>query len=370
MAHNIGRYEGQNTIAYFGETPWHKLGQVIPADLRQDIPAVMKLAGLDWDIAKVPLFHCFDPSLQNRIVQNPFAYGVVRPSDGEILSSVGPDTELVNNADAFTIVEPLVKEFGFQIETAGALGRGEQVWIAVKAPGSIEMVPGDKHEIFFMLRHFHTNGGSTEGTIIDVRPVCANTIGMAVGRIGGEDADTGRAFRIRKTSGVRERIAEARELMKNFAATVERTKETYQRIFELKLTPTQAAEFIAGMFPLPTQAQRDEQGQIVRDDLGNAVMVEKESKVVTERRKTISNLIFTQPGAELAGANVETGDFNGWSVLQAMTHYFDHVRTEEAKNDSAKKKALVSAAFGDNGAMKLLALAKLRKMAASMVAAG
>lgn len=363
MSHQIGKFLGRNTIAYFGETPWHKLGQQIPLELVQDIEAVMHLAGLDWDVLKTPLYHVYEAALGNVITQNPYAYGVLRPSDGAILSSVGRDTELVQNREALDIVEPLIKEHGFTIEVAGALGNGSQIWLAAKAPEGFEPIPGDKHDIFFMLRHYHTNGGSTEGTLIDVRPVCANTIGMAIGRIGGEDAETGRAFRIKKTSGVRERIAEAKKLVAALGDTVTKQKETYQRLFEAKLTPEQTADFIAGLFPLDKVQKVDESGKVVYNDLGNAVLVEKESKVIAQRRKTVAELIFTQPGAELAGANVETGEYNAFTVLNAITHYFDHVREAEAKSESAKQAARVSAAFGQNNAAKLLAFSKLRKMA-------
>lgn len=369
MAHRISEFDGQNTIAYFGDTPWHRLGQVIPADLRRNIEAVMKIAGLDWSVAKVPLYHAYDSRLDNKIVQNPYAYGVLRVEDGAILSSVGHATELVQNIEAFNIVNPLVNEFGFNIETAGALGNGSEVWLLLKAPQTFDPFPGDRHNVYVMLHHHHTNDRSTVGALVRERVVCANTAAIAVGEYGGSETDKSKIFRIRKTAGVRERIAEATEIVRGLAQTIERTKESYQQLAARKLSTDEIAQFIAGTFPLPTEPKRDDAGNVMRDDVNNEVIfVERESKVVTERRKKVSELIFTQPGAELAGANVATGEANAWSVLCALEHYFDHVRVAEAKAESAKKAALVSAAFGANNAAKLVALSKLRRM--SMVAAG
>jgi phage/plasmid-like protein (TIGR03299 family) len=359
MAHEIGKFNGADTIAYAGETPWHKLGQVIPAGVENDIEAVMKLAGLDWIVEKFPLFFAnADGTLG---AQNPYAYGVRRAGDDQILSAIGPETEVVQNGEAFGILEPLVKEYGCTIEVAGALGRGERVWMLLKAPQSLQPVPGDVVNSYMVLRHAHDNSQSTEGIFTTTRVVCANTMGMAIAAAGGEDVETGRAFRIKKTSGVKDRIAEAKQLMSRFGHAMKTTNETFATLARKQVTPEDIALIIEGIAPLPKKTTMDA-------ETGVEFITEAESKVVTERRKTIASLIYTSPGAALSGADVETGKATAWSVLNAVSYYFDHVRAEEAKTDSAKAKALASTAFGANNAVKLLALSKLRKLA--MVAAG
>lgn len=361
MAHEIGKFNGADTIAFAGETPWHKLGQVIPAGAESDIEAVMKLAGLDWIAEKFPLFFA-DPTDPTKLgAQNPYAYGVRRAGDDQILAAIGPDTEVVQNGEAFSILEPLIKEFGCTIDVAGALGRGERVWMLVKFPHSMQPVPGDHIGGYMVLRHAHDNSQSTEGIFTCTRVVCANTMGMAVHAAGGENVDTGRAFRIKKTSQVRERIAEAKALMSRFSQAMKNTEETFATLAAKQVTPEDIALIIEGIAPLPKK-------ETVNAETGETVIMDAESKVVTERRKTIANLIYTSPGAALSGADVETGKATAWSVLNAISYYFDHVRAEEAKTPSAQMKAVASTAFGANNAVKLLALAKLRKLA--MVAAG
>ena len=47
MAHLV------NTMAYVGETPWHQLGNALPAKQSLDIWA--QKAGMDWEIRETPV---------------------------------------------------------------------------------------------------------------------------------------------------------------------------------------------------------------------------------------------------------------------------------------------------------------------------
>lgn len=344
MAHDISVLNGQPTIAYFGETPWHKLGTSLDIAIAKDLKATLIAAGLaDWQVHSQPHFLA-----DGRL--NPHSKAVVRGIDNSILGSVGPNTELVQNEEAFAPIQPLLEEFGAHIEVAGALGNGSRVWALVKLPKAIEPVPGDVHDGYLFVRHAHDNSLVTEAIPTLVRVVCANTSAAAVEAAGGDNTNKGRIFRLKKTQGIHAGLKDAEVLLRRVAQAFESTGDTFASLAARKVTPLKVAEYIEDLFPLPFRGGK-----------------EVDSKTVTERRKTIARLVFEQPGAELAGVDPRTGEATPYALYNAITRYFDHVRPDEAQKPSAKRAAAESAIFGANAALKVLALAKARDLAYATV---
>lgn len=347
MAHDIATINGLPAIAYFGETPWHSLGQVLTASQAIDFPAAIRAAQLDWTVRKQPHFVLNQTTGLYDVT--PFSQAVIRESDGVVLGSVGPNTEVVQNSDAFSILEPLVNEFGATIETAGALAGGSQVWMLLRVPQSIEPVAGDRTDAFLLLRHAHDNTHLLEIIPTLIRVVCKNTSRLAVAQAGGENTDQGRLVRIKKTASSADRVKEAQTLVRRLGTVLRETETTLRTLATTSVTPAQVATLIEEVFPYPFV-----RGKGVRD-----------SETIAERRQTVAREVFTSPGAELAGSNLETGATTAYAVLQAITYYFDHVRPTEAKSESAVRKAKTSALFGANAAAKDLALAKVRELVAA-----
>ena len=341
MASNIAELNGESTLSYFGATPWHGLGtQVTDIAIARDLQASLVAANLnDWNVHTQPLF------LGDGRV-NEHSKAVVRGRDNTILGAVGPNTHLVQNEEAFAVVEPLLQQFGAHVEIAGALGNGSRTWVLVKlSEQSFEVGPGDRHDAFLFVRHAHDNTLVTEGIPTFIRVVCANTTAAAVQQAGGEHTDKGRIFRIKKTADVHNRLKQAETLVRRLAEAAEYTGRTFSRLASEEINPQQIAEYIESVFPLPSNNG-----------------VEKDSKTITERRKAVAKLVFTQPGAALAGSDASTGTSTAYAAYNAITHYFDHVRPQEAQKASAKTAAATSALFGQNAALKALALAKAREL--------
>lgn len=346
MSHEIATINGQNAIAYFGSTPWHGLGQILTDGDRFDLDAAIRAAQLDWTVKTQPNF-TLAPDGVNYVV-NPFSQAVIRESDHAILGSVGPNTEVVQNREAFGILEPLVHEYGFTIETAGALYNGSQVWLLVKAPKSIEPVKGDTTDAYLLLRHAHDNTHTLEGIPTLIRVVCKNTSQAAVYAAGGNHTDKGRIFRIKKTTNVQGAVSAAKSFIKDFGKLLEETEHSLASLARTEISPAQIAQYIEDVFPFPLKA-------------GKPV----DSKTVAERRQEVARQVFLSPGAVLAGSDLETGRTTAYAVLQAVSFYLDHIRPEEAKSASAKAKAEASALFGANAATKLLAQAKAYQLVAA-----
>lgn len=348
MSHNIAVIAGQEAMAYQGMTPWHGLGKFMGNGARIDVQAAMIAANLDWKV-DFKSHMVYDEASKSYVV-NPFSKAVVRDIDNAIIGSVGAKTGLVQNREAFGILDPLIKDFGVTIETAGALGNGARVWMLAKMPEAIAPVPGDDINGYFLIIHAHDNTHSLDGIPTPIRVVCQNTLQMAVFDAGGLHTSAGRAFKIKKTKNVGARVDEAAKFMKTMAEAMGAANKNFADMAAMKLNPQMLAQYIESVLPLPKDVKT---GKVMDSD------------TITARRKTIAELVFTGKGVEMAGSDLTTGNTTLWAAYNAITEYFDHVRPAEAKSDSAKAKANMSAIFGTNAATKLIALSKAQKLVAA-----
>src|SRR5271157_2061778 len=130
MAHNLTTSNGKTAMAYFGESPWHKLGTKLenPATAA----AAIEAAGLNYNVELVPLF-------TQAGLHVPRCQGVIRSDTNQILGTVGQGYTPIQNAEAFQFLDSVVADGGLRYHTAGALGRGEKIRMLAKLPGAIRV---------------------------------------------------------------------------------------------------------------------------------------------------------------------------------------------------------------------------------------
>ena len=120
--HELNINNGKASMFYTGEVPWHKLGTKLdrPATAEEAIIA----AGLDYSVKLKPLHTVIN---HKRIpVDGHFA--TVR-DNGAVLGVVGSRYEVLQNKDAFGFFDGIVDRHEAIYHTAGALGKGERIWI-------------------------------------------------------------------------------------------------------------------------------------------------------------------------------------------------------------------------------------------------
>ena len=96
MAHMV------ETMAYAGELPWHGLGTKVDENIGVD--GMLKEAGLDWRVAKIPSFANFN----GKEIYSGHDM-LVRESDGQPLDMVKQNWVPVQNADAFEFFREFVE---------------------------------------------------------------------------------------------------------------------------------------------------------------------------------------------------------------------------------------------------------------------
>lgn len=214
MGHNLYFNEKSNQYSFFSvrEKAWHGLGQIV-TDYPTSAEAI-KYAGLDYTVEKRKLF-TYDTENQNADPDNeivipeidvPDYFATVRTDNDTVLGVVGKDYEVVQNVDAFSFFDSIVGGDGIQYETAGALGKGERIFITAKLPGYIKVGGEDLIEQYLFLTTSHDGFGSITAAFTPVRIVCNNTLNAAL-------RNHSNSIKIRHTIGVKERLDQAHQLM-------------------------------------------------------------------------------------------------------------------------------------------------------------
>jgi phage/plasmid-like protein (TIGR03299 family) len=203
MAHHLNYNKQTKKHSFFStkEKAWHNLGQVI-----QDYPTsaeAIKHAGLDYEVEKRKLF---TPGLQDSPIEVPNFFSTVRTDNDAVLGVVGKDYQIVQNRDAFSFFDSIVGGDGILYETAGALGKGERIFITAKLPDYIRVGKDDLIEKYLFLTTSHDGSGSITAAFTPIRIVCANTLNAAM-------QSKTNTVRIRHTSNAKQRLEQAHKVM-------------------------------------------------------------------------------------------------------------------------------------------------------------
>lgn len=245
--HNLNFNEQTNKYAFFSkqEIAWHQLGQVVTEYLTSS--EAIKAAQLNFTVVIAPNIHMYpsigdqwnkegkdsyftfntergdklSAKLQNGTMpdQNAPASFLAKVSDdsfytyrtdnGDVLGNkLGKEYHVVQNEDAFSFFDAIVGgEGGIMYETAGALGKGETIFITAKLPDYIRVGSGDDVlQQYLFLTTSHDGSGSIVIGFTPIRIVCNNTLNAAL-------RNCTNVKRFRHTANVKDRLLKAHEVM-------------------------------------------------------------------------------------------------------------------------------------------------------------
>ncbi len=315
MAHNINFNEQTQQHSFFSvkEKAWHGLGQIV-----QDYPTskeALQFAGLDFEVFKRPNIHRLDDG--NEIISTSSFY-TYRPDSGVILGDrLGKDYEVVQNTDAFSFFDAIVGGDGIQYETAGALGKGERIFITAKLPGYIKVAHDDCIEKYLFLTTSHDGFGSIMAAFTPIRIVCNNTLNAAL-------RNHTNSIKIRHTANAKERLEEAHKVMGIANQLSEQLDGIFNQWAKVRITDKEVRRLIQmAMVPNKEVLQNIKNGEL--DELSTCF--KNMCDAVCEYNFTSS----TQQTAATKGTV--------FGAYNAVTGYFQNVRNY--KDDEAKMKSLL-----------------------------
>jgi phage/plasmid-like protein (TIGR03299 family) len=339
MAHKV------ETMAYAGETPWHKLGVPVSDKLTPQEMAVA--AGCDWTMEQLPVFNHFNGNVN--IV--PGKFNLTRMTDGFVMDVVSPLYKHVQPLEAFDFFKRFVSAGHMKMETAGSLDYGRRIWAQASIGSSFTLKGGDTVNGRLLLCSPNRAGESQTIKFCATRAVCANTIAMALG-------EKGKAVRLnhltkfdeKRQNEAIEALGIATEQLSTFeqqAKLLSREKAERERVIQYVAAVSGSKLLDAAV------ASTVQVGAHGKSVLG-AILAAEESTNHIKRAfteddlnragKSILEAIANSPGSDLASAR---GTW--WGALNGVTYAVDH----QLGNPDTR---LNSAWYGERANMKLKAL--------------
>lgn len=315
MSHEI------ETMAYFGNTPWHKLGTPLSTDELYDWQKTCVKAGLNWEVELTPLLTADSQAkVEHRAVR--------RTSDQRILGVVGPRYHVLQNQEAFKWFQPFLDAKEAALHTAGSLCEGSRIWVLAKLNRDpLVIAPGDEVEKFVLLSHGHDGSLAVRIGFTPIRVVCANTLALA------HRADASKLIRIKHSASLHENLANIREVMSLANAEFEATAEQYRLLARKSIN------------------QHD-----LRSYIKRVLQVDNRTNLSTRTMNVIEDIIERCESGK--GNTLPSIKNTYWSSYNGINEWLGYQRGHNQQN------RLNSLWFGDSAAMNKHALATALMMAA------
>jgi len=314
MAHEVEIINGQAQLAYAGDVPWHGLGVEVRNDMTPE--QMMQKAGLDWTVHEVESYVDFEgeriPTGQKSLV---------RSIDKKVLTNVGEGWNPVQNSEAFDFFYDYVMAGDMEMNVAGSLKGGKNVFVLAKVKESFSILGDDQVDSYLLFSNPHEYGKAIDIRFTPVRVVCKNTLTFSLNTASKNFTKLNHRS-VFDPSLVKQQMVLASEKfsmykdMAEFLSTKRFNKETLMNYYNEVFPYThKAAEAPTDMNELSRNA--------------------REAYAVLE----------TQPGAQY-------GEGTWWQALNSVTYLTDHKMGRNADS------RMQSSWFGVNQARKLKAVNK------------
>jgi phage/plasmid-like protein (TIGR03299 family) len=308
MSHELEMLNGEAMMAYRASEgrPWHRLGTAVGDDLTPQ--EMMKAANLDWEVEKVDTIFRHKGDNHKTGQQ-----ALVRSTDSQILTQVGPNWNPVQNREAFDFFTEFVSGGDMVMDTAGSLKDGQIVWALADVKDGFELFGGDKVRGYLLFSNPHIYGKSIDIKFVAERVVCNNTLTMALAEKGQPSVKVNHrrefnADEVKQVLGLGHQRLEQFEIAANALGDKLYNEESFK-------------QFLGKVF-------------------GES---KKMGKSLSRTGERALEIVETQPGAEFRPGS-------WWNAYNAVTYLTDH---ELGRSDDTR---MTSAWFGSNAKKKVDAL--------------
>ena len=318
MTHELEIRDGLASFVSYREPAWHRLGQVVTEAMTS--AEALALSRADYAVKTMPIF-AFDGARAVPVRDKVATTRMVgdRP---QVLGVVGRGYEVVQNADAFGLLDDIAGAGGASFETAGVLRDGSRVFATMKLPEGVTVAGVDRHDVYLAVATSHDGSLALTAMVTPVRVVCQNTLTYGI-----ESAS--RVHRIRHTASAPARMAEARAVLGVADRYAEAFSAHADRLCSLRLGRFDADAMLAKLWP---------------DEGADATKARR-----AEARSMVLSIYDCSPTVgEFAGT--------GWGFLQSVSEYVEHVARPRGGDAGVARRA-EGMLFGDGQSARVLAKA-------------
>jgi phage/plasmid-like protein (TIGR03299 family) len=313
MPANLATTDSKPAMMYTGDVPWHRLGTRLdsPPTAREAIVA----SGLDYRVAIKELATVDQQEVPQR-------KAVVRCDTGDVLGVVGNSYVPVQNHQAFGFLDAVVADAGLRYHTAGALGKGERIWMLAKLPGAIQVGGSDDLvDKFLLLSNTHDGTTALRVFFTPIRVVCQNTLNLA------ERLAAGQGIAIMHKGDLHTKIQEAQRVLGLATRFYDDAAARIDLLASHQPSAEQLTSFFESVYPDPVGADPTRARNI---------------------RETLGRLFETGIGLDMPGVRGTT-----WAAYNAVTEWVDHHRPTRARHPAIlASRRLESSWFGSGAKLK------------------
>jgi phage/plasmid-like protein (TIGR03299 family) len=301
MAHLI------QSMAYTGESPWHQLGNQLPA--KQSIEVWAKEAGMDWNICETPVRYLADQIGSLGAIMSYDDQKVLYRSDTKAaLSVVSNRYQVVQPKAVLEFYRDLTEISGFELETAGVLKEGKKFWALAKTGKETNLKGNDLVKGYILLATSCDGTLATTATPTTIRVVCNNTLAIA---LNGASS----AIKVPHSTSF-----DPQAVKKQLGIAVSQWDSFMYRMKTLSERKVKSHE--AMNYFLKVLCQTDSQ-------------LDPSMGLTNERALKRVQALYEGQGH---GSDLASADGTAWGLLNAVTEFVDHekrARSQEFRTDSA-----------------------------------
>jgi len=296
---------------------WNQVGTKVEGAMTA--AEALTKGNLDWEVELQPVKTTFN----GKSIVIPGKFAPVRTSDGRPLGVVGASYRPVQNIAALNFMDDIIGRGEAVYDTVGNIGNGSLIWVLAKIPNTSTAV--DVVERYLLMSTSHNGVSPVMMAALDFRIWCANQIQAAIRKARNK-------FRIRHTTNVEVKMAEARKAFDGSVKYFNEMDLIFEKMKGIKFTQTQLIQLVTNVFGADV-----EEG----DERSNRQVNRLEGI-----QEQVVNLSLSGMGTHLPGVQG-----TAWGAYNAVTEYLDHYTEVKGKKNGASsaEKLLGSMWFGTVG---------------------
>jgi len=320
MADRLDNSRGKTAFVAYQKPGWHNLGIVVNTELTA-IEA-LQTANLDFNVLKLPNVHIL-PDMTEIISSNSFF--TVRTDVNKILGDkLGSKYEVMQNAEAFNIVDEILQKGTARIETAGAIDEGRKVFICLKIDKDIVVGNDDRIKQYLLISTSHDGSMSITATETPIRVVCNNTLTAALN--GAKDA-----IKIRHTASATDRLREAMRVLNMLDSNAGILADEFNKMQELEISKAELFNYFGSIFLNPDEIKALQAGKRPQDI------------IKTQKANILAKVNYLSTKGIGASETYRNGNATMWTAYNAVTEYITG-KNYSSVNDRANSLLFGSAA--------------------------
>lgn len=277
----------ENRMFCVGEA-WHTKGVRVNEALTS--AEALKVAKLDYQVVKQDIYFKTNDTFQK--IEDKFA--TVRENTKDALGVVGSRYNIVQNEKAFEFFDEVIKTKEAVYHSAGALGKGERVWLMAKLPKDIIVFGKDVINQYLLLTNSHNGTTPLKMYFTPIRVVCQNTLNQSL-------ANSKSGISIRHTANVDIKINEARRVLGLALDFYDDFEVTVKAMANKKMEAKEISIYY-----------------------DRVLKINDEEDTTTRKLNIKEDLIALQKNGQ--GNNIEEIKNTLWTTYNAVTEYVDHKR--------------------------------------------